>query len=512
MGRIEYRGSWFESEPDESVLDALLRQGAELSYSCRKGSCQCCVQRLLSGEVRNSSACDPQLALDGHLLPCISIAEGDIRLAPPDPQHRSIEVELVDRRTLAADICELSLAPLRELSFHAGQHVQLIRDDGLSRPYSIVSLPGEDYCFRVHVRQVADGVMSRWLAEELRLGQKLHLRGAFGRAHYQSAMRERPLALLATGVGGGAMLALARDALGQGHRAPITLYHGVRSRWELYLHEELTDLQARHRHFRYVPAVSREQAGDGILHGRITELAFVDGDFDEHEIFLCGSPSMVAEARWRALLAGARRTRMHADPYHFQHPALPGDAARIAEIGAEPELWAALESGPGLTRILTRFYARVFVDSQLAPFFHKITQDRAIQKQYEFLADLMSGERNYFGLNPFNAHHWMVISDELFDYREELFEQVLRECDLPAALIRRWMALHERFRSDIVKAVPRGLISQGIEQPLHTHVIERLTIDTVCDGCGEEIKALRPSRYQYRSGTLHCASCAGIRE
>jgi truncated hemoglobin YjbI len=325
-------------------------------------------------------------------------------------------------------------------------------------------------------------------------------------------MRERPLALLATGVGAGAMLALARDALGQGHRAPISLYHGVRSRWDLYLHDELTEMQTRHRQFRYVPAVSGNDGDASIRRGRITEIAFVDVDLEEHHVVLCGSPSMVAEARWRALLAGARRRHMHADPYHFQHPAPFEDAARIAQIGAEPELWAALESGPGLTRILTRFYARVFVDPQLAPFFQQITQDRAIQKQYEFLADLMSGERNYFGLNPFNAHHWMVISDALFDYREELFEQVLREHGLPPELIRRWMALHERFRSDIVKAAPRGLVSQGIEQPLHTHVIEHLSIDTVCDGCGDEIPALRPSRYQYRSGTLHCASCAGIRE
>ena len=51
-----------------------------------------------------------------------------------------------------------------------------------------------------------------------------------------------------------------------------------------------------------------------------------------------------------------------------------------------------------------------------------------------------------------------------------------------------------------------------IEQPLHTLVTERLSIGTVCDGCGEEIPALRPSRYQYRSGTLHCAFCAGLHE
>ena len=134
-----------------------------------------------------------------------------------------------------------------------------------------------------------------------------------------------------------------------------------------------------------------------------------------------------------------------------------------------------------------------------------------IQKQYEFLANLFTGgESGYFGLNPYNAHHWMVISNDLFDHREALFESVLHEFELPQKLLRHWMAIHELFRADMVKSVPRGIISNGVEQPLRTHEVDRLDMDTVCDGCGEEIPAGMPVRYHHRVGTLHCAACARL--
>ena len=56
----------------------------------------------------------------------------------------------------------------------------------------------------------------------------------------------------------------------------------------------------------------------------------------------------------------------------------------------------------------------------------------------------------------------------------------------------------------------RGMVIQGVEQPLHTHSVEMLDIDTVCDSCGEEIPAGTPARYHYRVGSLHCARCARI--
>ncbi|NCT69093.1 MAG: 2Fe-2S iron-sulfur cluster binding domain-containing protein [Rhodanobacteraceae bacterium] len=510
LAQIHYEGRSFVVNPGESVLEALLRQGASVPYSCRKGSCHTCILKREEGDVTHRRAIDPAIERDDHILSCVAVACGDLVLARPEPGHRAIAAEVVERRELGADIVELGIAPLRELVFRAGQHVQLVRDDDLTRPYSIASMPGEDYFFRLHVRRIDGGAMSRWLCDEVRPGQSLGLRGPLGDCCYEPHMRERPLLLLATGSGAGALAAVARQALAEGHVAPIAFHHGVRHTADLYLHAELQQLAHAHANFRYLPCVSRDAPPAGGLAMRVTEALAMHGDLQAAELFLCGTPDMVHEARWRAILAGARRERIHADPFDFAHPPQPRDAEKIAAIAADPELWEALEHGPRLRRILADFYARVYADERLAPFFQGLDQAHVIGKQYEFLTDLMSGSRAYFGLSPYNAHHWMVISDELFDYREALFESVLHEHGLAPPLIRRWMALHERFRAEIVKPAARGIISAGVEQPLRSQSVEYLDIDAVCDGCQQSIPAGQPSRYLYRIGSLHCTTCAGL--
>lgn len=507
--RIEYGGASYVAQPGETLLAALLRQGAEVGHSCRKGSCGCCQLRLASGPVRLLRDADPALVGAGHVLCCVAEATGDVVLEAPDPAHRPLEVELVARRLLAPGIVALDLAPLRTLAWRPGQHVHLVRGDGLARPYSIACSAAADWYFSVHVRRVPGGAMSGWLHDALQPGDRLHMRGPAGTCCYQPAMRTRPLLMLATGTGAGALLAVARAALADGHAGPIEFRHGVREAADLYLDAELRALAAAHPGFSYHPVASRGPLPPGVQGGRIVDAAFFARERQGHELFLCGLPAMVEDARVQAVRAGVQRERVHADPFEFAHRP-PRDAEKFAALAPDPELWAALDHGPRLTRILQDFYARVYVDPQLAPFFHNVTRERAIQKQYEFLADVISGRRAYFGLNPFNAHHWMVISDALFDYREALFEQVLRAHGLAEPMVRRWLAMHETFRSEIVKNAPRGMVVDGVEQPLHSHSEEQLDIDTVCDGCAREILAGTPCRYQHRLGTLHCPACAGM--
>ena len=66
--------------------------------------------------------------------------------------------------------------------------------------------------------------------------------------------------------------------------------------------------------------------------------------------------------------------------------------------------------------------------------------------------EILTGEPVYFGERPRNAHHWMVISDELFDYREDLLAEVERRHGMSERSIAQWRALNEAFRKQIVKS------------------------------------------------------------
>lgn len=251
---------------------------------------------------------------------------------------------------------------------------------------------------------------------------------------------------------------------------------------------------------------------DGVASGRATDVAFSrHPDLCGFRVYLCGPPGMVYDARWRAFRAGADRADIHADPFENSRAYMPDDAAKLAALRPDPELWEALGQGALLTAILTEFYGRVYEDPRLSPFFHGVTKERAIEKQYSFLRDVFSGSKGYFGLRPFNAHHWMVISDELFDYREALLEGCMRRHGLPEHLVRRWGAVHELFRREIVKHGARGLILDGVEQPHEGHEELTLAVGSICDGCAAEMPCGVRGRFHLRTGQLFCGAC-GARE
>lgn len=183
------------------------------------------------------------------------------------------------------------------------------------------------------------------------------------------------------------------------------------------------------------------------------------------------------------------------------------ESRRATDLRPDPEMWAALKEGEGLTQILEDFYGRVYEDRRLAHFFEGVTRQRAIEKQYAFLCQIFSGQQLYFGERPRNAHHWMVISDELFDYREELMESCLRRYGLQDHLVLRWRSVEERFRKQIVKDKPFGRKIRGEEMPFEGYDSMELSVGTLCDGCQGALDPGMTIHFHRRTGKGYCATC-----
>jgi len=180
---------------------------------------------------------------------------------------------------------------------------------------------------------------------------------------------------------------------------------------------------------------------------------------------------------------------------------------RFGDLGPNPQMWEALERGPKLRRILTEFYQELYRDPLLAPFFSNTTIEWVIDHQYAFLADIFSGEKTFFGDRPRNAHHWMVISDEIFDYREELMQRCLERHQIPPALRQAWRAVEEVFRPQIVKDKPFGKKRHGVELPLEGYERMELSVGSVCDDCQAPLDVGASGFFHVRTGRLYCGPC-----
>jgi len=181
---------------------------------------------------------------------------------------------------------------------------------------------------------------------------------------------------------------------------------------------------------------------------------------------------------------------------------------RRGVLAPDAEMWLALRDGEGLAEILNNFYSRVYEDPRLSVFFEGVTRQRAIEKQFSFLKSIFTGERCYFGDHPKTAHHWMVISDELFDYREHLMEQCLHDYGMPEHLVIRWRQVEEVFRGTIVKSEPFELSYGGIKRPVDGYFREKVDVGTLCDSCSSEVESGDEVVCHVRTGKLYCVNCS----
>jgi len=240
----------------------------------------------------------------------------DIEVALADDALQRFEVSVRAIETLNDEIRGIYLQPPAQFDYHAGQFVQLFRDPQTARNYSLASVPVLDSDIVLHVRRVPGGQVSGWVFESLRPGDRVTISEARGSCFYVPGSRDQDLLLIGTGCGLAPLYGIVRDALSEGHRGRIALYHGSYEASGLYLINELRELAARHSNFSYRPCLSTESDGPQYWAGTPLECALREhSDLAGWRVYLCGNPKMVEEARMQTFLAGAGSGDILADPH-----------------------------------------------------------------------------------------------------------------------------------------------------------------------------------------------------
>ncbi len=319
--RVQFEGQPYDLSPGETVLAGLERQGKKLPSFCRTGVCQTCVVRAVRGTPPASSQVGlaESWALRGCFLACQCVPSEPLEIEPWDAvgtfESRVARVERLSARVLRV---ELDAPP--GFAYRAGQFVQLERPGGVSRPFSLASIPGSER-LELHVDLRPLGAVSAWL--ETATGKALTVRGPFGECFYFDGEPDRPLLLAGTGTGLAPLLGVTRAALAAGHRAPIHLYHGSSELDGLYLLRELAALAERAPQLHVFGSVLAGDAAAAASAARcpiarepLDRLILRDSlDFAECRVYLCGGPDIVQRLRQRISLSGAPRSRIHCDPF-----------------------------------------------------------------------------------------------------------------------------------------------------------------------------------------------------
>jgi CDP-4-dehydro-6-deoxyglucose reductase/terephthalate 1,2-dioxygenase reductase component len=317
----------FDCAEDQSVLDAALRAGIELPYSCRKGVCGNCAGGIAHGEVRGlggaalrNESCTPE-----QVLYCLCTPATDLEIRPVS-WHR-IEAGArkrfkakVFRNQLAApdvSVLQLRLPAGQRAKFHAGQYLQLALEDGSRRCYSMANAPHESDALTLHIRHVPGGAFSARVPS-LQQGDLLEVELPFG-AVTLDVDSPQPIVFVAGGTGFAPIQSILDDMAKRRIERPVTLIWGARRADGIYLRSAVAKWQRKWPgSFRFVAALSEDAGGDEhAFAGRVDQaLEAHCPTLAGHALYACGSPGMVQAVRALALQRlGLAAADFHADVF-----------------------------------------------------------------------------------------------------------------------------------------------------------------------------------------------------
>jgi predicted ferric reductase len=179
-----------------------------------------------------------------------------------------------------------------------------------SHPFSLSAHP-TDRTLRLTVKGV--GAYTRRLKRRLRPGQRVFADGPYGAFTAVLRRRQRVL-LLGGGVGVTPLRAIAETL--EGNERDVIFAQRASSEHDLLMADELWRMQRQGR-LTFLPILGKrgKSAKDDPMHPQ--QLLWRIPDLHEREVFICGSPGMVAACIRNLRKAGVRRRYIHSELFDF---------------------------------------------------------------------------------------------------------------------------------------------------------------------------------------------------
>lgn len=298
----------FPVEANETILEAALKHGYTLPYSCRDGVCGACKGKVLEGEVdygkyQSSTLSEAEKSI-GMALFCCAKAKSDLVIECREVSTlNDIPVKLLPTRVhklekLADDVMViyLKLPASERLQFLAGQYIDILQKVGKPRSFSLANAPHDDEFLQLHVRNISGGSFTHHVFTEMKERDILRIKGPLG-TFFLREDSDKPIIFVASGTGFAPIKAIIEHALQIGIKRPMHFYWGARKLADLYMLDKAKEWEARG--IKFTPVLSDALPEDhwegrtGFVHEAVMQ------DYDDlsaFQVYACGAPVVVEAA------------------------------------------------------------------------------------------------------------------------------------------------------------------------------------------------------------------------
>lgn len=244
--------------------------------------------------------------------------------AAPSSPIRNYEGVVERIRDLTYDIKELRIRLVEPdaIEFVPGQCLTLETatygktQQPVKRTYSIATLPSDSHYVELMIRFVPGGICTTWVFTVLKEGDHVRLRGPYGQ--FRMSVAGGPMIWIAGGSGMAPFWSMIRHMREHNIQRPCTYFFGAVQKRDLFLVEELRQMEKELPAFGFVPALSAPAPGDQWAGetGLVTEVVQRRvSSYSGEEFYLCGSGAMVEAARRMLEEKGVTRDRVFFDRF-----------------------------------------------------------------------------------------------------------------------------------------------------------------------------------------------------
>jgi ferredoxin-NADP reductase len=251
--------------------------------------------------------------------------------AAATPSRDFVQVPVLAVLDEARDIKTFRLGRPDSFTFKAGQFVAIrLRADGKEhvRCYSISSRPEAQGYMEISVKRL--GSVSATLHASVRAGAMLAVKAPAG-AFVYPAGDDRPIVLIAGGIGITPLMSMLRHGLDTEPMRPVTLVYSVRTPQDIAFHDEIRALARRHPQFSPVVVVTDvDVTAPDMFPGRVNAhfLSVTVPDLVHSTCMVCGPPVMIDDVKAMLAGLGVPETQIHFEIFQAAIAASAGAPVR----------------------------------------------------------------------------------------------------------------------------------------------------------------------------------------
>lgn len=243
------------------------------------------------------------------------MARAMLDAAAADDGPASWPARIVDHERLGWDLAVVRVQPDFPVPYHPGQYVsvEVPQRPRLWRYFTPANAPRSDGILEFHIRGVENGWVSRSIVAHAKVGDTWRIGPPMGRISVDRKAG-RDILMIAGGTGIAPMRAIVEDLAQWGDNPRVHLFNGGRVRSDLYDLPHLQNIAASNPWLTVTPVLEQEQAV-GFEQGTLADIVTKHGTWEDREVLVAGSPTMIRSTVSRMLVAGTPLDHITYDPF-----------------------------------------------------------------------------------------------------------------------------------------------------------------------------------------------------